>query len=86
MTFTYSMQRLVSASAYSIRNPSGSRTRHARLSSGFLVCGREVLLNKIYPDPVSSLADVLRNDMIIMSGGFGLCGIPMSLIEAIKLV
>ena len=41
-------------------------------------------VNKIYPDAVSALADVLKDDMTIMSGGFGLCGIPSALIEAIR--
>lgn len=42
-------------------------------------------ISKIYPNAVLALADLLRKDMVIMSGGFGLCGIPMSLIEAIRL-
>jgi len=33
---------------------------------------------------VEALADVLADDITIMSGGFGLCGIPEALIEAIK--
>ena len=41
-------------------------------------------VNKIYPDAVAALADVLKDDMTIMSGGFGLCGIPSALIEAIR--
>ena len=41
-------------------------------------------VNKIYPDATAALADVLRDDMTIMSGGFGLCGIPGALIEAIR--
>ena len=36
------------------------------------------------PDAVAALADVLKDDMTIMSGGFGLCGIPSALIEAIR--
>ena len=39
---------------------------------------------KIYPDATAALADVLRDGMSIMSGGFGLCGIPSVLIEAIR--
>ena len=31
-----------------------------------------------------TLAGLLHNDMTIMSGGFGLCGIPSVLIEAIR--
>jgi len=41
-------------------------------------------VNKIYKDSVAALADVLKDDMTIMSGGFGLCGIPDALIEAIR--
>jgi len=41
-------------------------------------------VNKIYPDAVAALAGLLRDDMTIMSGGFGLCGIPTALIEAIR--
>ncbi|MCW3473629.1 CoA transferase subunit A [Rhodovastum sp. RN2-1] len=41
-------------------------------------------MNKIYPDAVAALAGVLRDGMTIMSGGFGLCGIPTALIEAIR--
>jgi len=41
-------------------------------------------VNKVYPDATAALADVLRDGMTIMAGGFGLCGIPSVLIEAIK--
>ena len=41
-------------------------------------------VNKVYPDATAALADVLRDGMTIMAGGFGLCGIPSALIEAIK--
>ena len=40
--------------------------------------------NKIFPDAKSALTSLLRDDMIIMVGGFGLCGIPDVLIEAIR--
>jgi len=40
-------------------------------------------VNKVYSDATAALAGVLRDDMTIMSGGFGLCGIPSALIEAI---
>ncbi|MES2712186.1 MAG: CoA transferase subunit A, partial [Pseudomonadota bacterium] len=39
---------------------------------------------KLYPDAKAALADQLRDGMTIMSGGFGLCGVPMVLIEAIR--
>jgi 3-oxoacid CoA-transferase subunit A len=41
-------------------------------------------MNKVYPDGVAALAGVLRDDMTIMAGGFGLCGIPETLIAAIR--
>ena len=40
--------------------------------------------NKVYPDATAALAGLLRDDMLIMAGGFGLCGIPSVLIEAIR--
>ena len=41
-------------------------------------------VDKVYPDAAAALAGVLRDGMTIMSGGFGLCGIPTALIEAIR--
>jgi 3-oxoacid CoA-transferase subunit A len=41
-------------------------------------------MNKLYPDAVAALAGVLRDGMTLMAGGFGLCGIPETLIGAIK--
>ena len=41
-------------------------------------------VNKVYPDATAALAGLLRDGMTIMAGGFGLCGIPSVLIEAIK--
>jgi 3-oxoacid CoA-transferase subunit A len=45
---------------------------------------KELLMNKLYPDAVAALAGVLRDGMTLMAGGFGLCGIPETLIGAIK--
>jgi 3-oxoacid CoA-transferase subunit A len=42
------------------------------------------VLGKVYPGAKEALADLLKDDMVIMSGGFGLCGIPQVLIEAVK--
>ena len=39
---------------------------------------------KVYPDATAALAGLLRNDIMIMAGGFGLCGVPYALIEAIR--
>ncbi len=41
-------------------------------------------MKKVYPDAVTALAGLLRDDMLIMAGGFGLCGIPEALIAAIR--
>jgi 3-oxoacid CoA-transferase subunit A len=42
------------------------------------------MVQKVYPDPRSALLDVLRDGMTIAAGGFGLCGIPETLIAAIQ--
>jgi len=41
-------------------------------------------MNKVYASAEDALAGVLRDGMTIMSGGFGLCGIPETLIEALR--
>lgn len=41
-------------------------------------------MNKLYPNATAALAGVLRNDMLIASGGFGLCGLPERLLDAIR--
>src|SRR5215204_7631512 len=41
-------------------------------------------MRKVYPDGRAALADLLRDGMTIMAGGFGLCGIPETLIEAVR--
>ena len=41
-------------------------------------------MNKVYPDAHAALAGLLRDGITIMSGGFGLCGIPELLIAAIR--
>ncbi|MCG5234663.1 CoA transferase subunit A [Xanthobacter oligotrophicus] len=40
--------------------------------------------HKVYPDAKSALEGVLADGMMIMAGGFGLCGIPENLIAAIR--
>lgn len=40
-------------------------------------------LNKLNQTPQAALVDVLRDGMTIMSGGFGLCGIPAVLIDTV---
>ena len=41
-------------------------------------------MNKVYADATSALAGLLKDGMTIMAGGFGLCGIPETLILAIR--
>lgn len=40
-------------------------------------------MNKLFPNAAAALDGVLRDDMLIAAGGFGLCGIPERLIDAI---
>jgi 3-oxoacid CoA-transferase subunit A len=42
------------------------------------------MANKVYPTAEAALEGVLRDGMMILSGGFGLCGTPDALIDAIK--
>src|SRR3977135_1122492 len=41
-------------------------------------------MKKVYPDAKAALAGLLKDGMMIMAGGFGLCGIPETLIVAIR--
>jgi 3-oxoacid CoA-transferase subunit A len=41
-------------------------------------------MNKVYADARAALAGLLKDGMMIMAGGFGLCGIPETLILAIR--
>ncbi|MBV1704910.1 MAG: CoA transferase subunit A [Hyphomicrobiales bacterium] len=41
-------------------------------------------MRKVHKDAHAALAGLLRDDMTIMAGGFGLCGIPDLLIAAIR--
>jgi len=42
------------------------------------------MTNKLYSDAAAALEGVLHDDMVIASGGFGLCGIPERLLGAIR--
>ena len=42
-------------------------------------------MGKVYKDAIEALAGLLKNDMTIAAGGFGLCGIPEHCIEAIRI-
>jgi len=41
-------------------------------------------MKKVYPDAQAALSGLLKDGMLIMAGGFGLCGIPETLIAAIR--
>ena len=41
-------------------------------------------MNKVYPDAASALAGIVKDGQTIAVGGFGLCGIPEALIEALR--
>jgi 3-oxoacid CoA-transferase subunit A len=41
-------------------------------------------VKKVYPDATAALTGLLRDGMTIMAGGFGLCGVPDTLIHAIR--
>ena len=42
------------------------------------------MAKKLFPDAKSALEGVLKNDMLIASGGFGLCGLPERLLDALR--
>jgi 3-oxoacid CoA-transferase subunit A len=41
-------------------------------------------MNKVYPDAVSALAGIVKDGQLLAVGGFGLCGIPEALIDALQ--
>lgn len=41
-------------------------------------------MKKLYPDAASALEGIITNDMLIASGGFGLCGLPERLLDAVR--
>ncbi|NIX77110.1 CoA transferase subunit A [Microvirga terricola] len=41
-------------------------------------------MDKVYKDAGTAMAALVKDGMTIMAGGFGLCGIPEALIEAIR--
>jgi len=40
-------------------------------------------MKKVYPDAAAALKGLLKNDMTVAAGGFGLCGIPENFIQAL---
>jgi 3-oxoacid CoA-transferase subunit A len=45
---------------------------------------QETLMRKLFPDAKAALAGIIQDGMTLMSGGFGLCGIPEALIQAVR--
>ncbi|MBB3937161.1 CoA transferase subunit A [Aureimonas phyllosphaerae] len=41
-------------------------------------------MRKVHSTATEALAGLLRDDMVVMAGGFGLCGIPEALIDAVQ--
>ena len=41
-------------------------------------------MNKIYPSAEAALKGLVKDGQLMAVGGFGLCGIPEALIEALK--
>lgn len=41
-------------------------------------------MKKLYPNASAALDGLLRNNMLIASGGFGLCGVPERLLDAVR--
>lgn len=41
-------------------------------------------MDKLYPNAAAALEGLLTDDMLIAAGGFGLCGIPERLLDAIR--
>ena len=41
-------------------------------------------MNKVYPSAAEAMAGLVKDGMMLMAGGFGLCGIPEALIDAVR--
>jgi 3-oxoacid CoA-transferase subunit A len=41
-------------------------------------------MNKLYPDATAALEGLLKDGLLIASGGFGLCGVPERLLDAVR--
>ncbi|VWX50222.1 CoA transferase subunit A [Novosphingobium sp. 9U] len=41
-------------------------------------------MKKVYPDATAALDGLLRDGLLIASGGFGLCGLPERLLDAVR--
>src|ERR1700743_3438741 len=66
-----------------LKHPDIDALQRLRLIVASLSTG-SYFMNKVYPDAKSALDGVLKDGMMIMSGGFGLCGIAETLSDAIR--
>ena len=41
-------------------------------------------MNKVYPDAAAALNGIVKDGQLLAVGGFGLCGIPEALIDALR--
>ncbi|MFI4930573.1 MAG: CoA-transferase, partial [Burkholderiales bacterium] len=41
-------------------------------------------MNKVFPNAAAALDGIVHDGLLIAVGGFGLCGIPEALIDALK--
>ncbi len=41
-------------------------------------------MNKVFPSATAALSGIVKNDQLVAVGGFGLCGIPEALIDALQ--
>jgi hypothetical protein len=60
------------------------RNKTGRVPSSAFPDQVEFPMNKVYPDAKSALAGILKDGMMVMSGGFGLCGIAEALSDALR--
>jgi 3-oxoacid CoA-transferase subunit A len=44
----------------------------------------DTTVNKIYPSAAQALDGIVKDGQLLAVGGFGLCGIPEALIDALK--
>ena len=64
--------------------PASHTTVRVRRSPGFAGKGLPLAISKIYTDAHSALDGIVEDGMTIAVGGFGLCGIPEALIQALR--
>src|SRR5689334_14342650 len=70
------------------KRPLAGRSPLDLCGSAFIQAGdssnRRFPMRKVYPDAKSALAGILKDGMMVMAGGFGLRGMPETLIKALR--